>query len=98
MRVLVTGGAGLLGPNVAVVECSAEASVLAGLTSGLDFLVRTNLLGAYNCLEVARRHDASFAFLSTSRVYPVGALNRLRLEEDETRLELAAEQELPGAS
>ena len=82
----------------AVLECSAEPSVLAGLSDGLDFLVRTNLLGAYNCLELARRNEASFVFLSTSRVYPVGALNQLRLEEGETRLALAAEQEIAGAS
>jgi CDP-paratose 2-epimerase len=87
-----------VGELSAVLECSAEPSALAGVAQGLDFLVRTNLLGAYNCLEVARRHDASFVFLSTSRVYPVGALNQLRLEEGETRLELAAEQELAGAS
>ena len=82
----------------AIIECSAEPSVLAGLDGGRDFLVRTNLLGAYNCLELARRQDAALVFLSTSRVYPVGRLNALRLEEAATRFELAAEQDLPGAS
>src|SRR5207245_728957 len=72
-----------------LVECSAEPSVLAGLDSGLDFLVETNLLGAYNCLQLARLRDASFIFLSTSRVYPVAYLRQLRLEEEPTRFELA---------
>jgi CDP-paratose 2-epimerase len=154
MRVLVTGGAGFVGANVAVslaqrhsdwhvlafdnlrrrgselnlvrlreagaaflhgdvrdlgdleacgeidvlVDCSAEPSVLAGLNGGLDYLLRTNLLGAYNCLELVRRHDAQFIFLSTSRVYPVGPLTRLALVEAETRFELAPEQTLVGAS
>ena len=82
----------------AIVECSAESSALAGIDSGLDFLVHTNLVGAYNCLELARRHRAIFVFLSTSRVYPVRLLNLLRLDEADTRFELAREQELVGAS
>ena len=36
----------------------------------------TNLLGAYHCLELARRDGAQVVFLSTSRVYPVGAAGR----------------------
>ena len=62
-----------------VVECSAEPSVLAGVDgSGLDYLVGTNLFGAYNCLELCRRADAQLVFLSTSRVYPVAASERCR--------------------
>jgi CDP-paratose 2-epimerase len=82
----------------ALVECSAEPSVLAGYGIAADYVVRTNLLGAYHCLEVARRDDAAFLFLSTSRVYPVEALKGLRLSETGTRFELAHEQELPGVS
>lgn len=82
----------------ALVECSAEPSVLAGVASGLDFLVDTNLVGAYNCLELARRYAATFVFMSTSRVYPVGALRSLALEEHESRFELSAEQPTTGAS
>jgi CDP-paratose 2-epimerase len=88
-------GAGEVG---AIVECSAEPSALAGIDSGLDFLVHTNLVGAYNCLELARRHRAAFVFISTSRVYPVRLLNLLRLDEADTRYELASEQELAGVS
>jgi CDP-paratose 2-epimerase len=87
-----------LGEIGAVVECSAEPSVLAGLDKGLDYLVGTNLLGAYNCLELARRDSAQVVFLSTSRVYPVAALNGLAYAEDTTRFELADEQPFPGAS
>lgn len=82
----------------ALVECSAEPSVLAGLDGGLDYLVRTNLVGAYNCLETARASGAFFVFCSTSRVYPVAALRRIALVEDESRFEVAAEQEQPGVS
>jgi CDP-paratose 2-epimerase len=86
------------GEVAALVECSAEPSVVAGLDGGLDYLVRTNLLGAYNCLELARRQHAHVVFLSTSRVYPVEALSRIALVERETRFEPAPEQTLAGVS
>ena len=87
-----------LGPVEAIVECSAEPSVLAGMGGGADFVVQTNLIGAHNCLELARRDGAQFVFLSTSRVYPVKPLCELVLEENETRFELAAAQPVAGAS
>jgi len=86
------------GEVTALVECSAEPSVLAGLEGGLDYVVQTNLVGAYNCLEFARRHGAQLVFLSTSRVYPLGALRTIALEETETRFAPAPEQTLPGVS
>jgi CDP-paratose 2-epimerase len=81
----------------ALIECSAEPAVLAGFESP-DYVVSTNLLGAYNCLELARRDDALFVFLSTSRVYPTDALRGLNLIETETRFELAPVQNVPGVS
>jgi CDP-paratose 2-epimerase len=86
------------GPFDALVECSAEPSVMAGVGGDTGFLVRTNLLGAYHCLEEAARHGAQVVFLSTSRVYPVAALNALSYEETESRFALHDEQPLPGAS
>jgi CDP-paratose 2-epimerase len=82
----------------ALVECSAEPSVLAGVGGGRDYVVHTNLLGAHHCFEAAARHGAQVVFLSTSRVYPVAGLRALALEETDDRYELAAEQRLPGAS
>lgn len=82
----------------ALVECSAEPSVLAGVNESPDYVIETNLGGAHRCLEHCRRHDAAIVFLSTSRVYPVAHLASLRLEERDTRFELAADQSLRGAS
>jgi CDP-paratose 2-epimerase len=81
----------------ALVECSAEPSVLAGFADA-SYSVQTNLVGAFNCLERARQQEAFLVFLSTSRVYPVAPQLELELEEAETRFELAASQPLPGAS
>jgi len=79
-----------------LVECSAEPSALAGFDSSPDYVVKSNLLGAYNCLELARRRRAYVLFMSTSRVYPVGALRRLAFEEHESRFELVTEQSFAG--
>jgi CDP-paratose 2-epimerase len=80
----------------AMVECSAEPSVLAGFAD-TSYSVHTNLLGAFNCLERARAEEAFLVFLSTSRVYPVAPQLSLELEEAETRFELAEAQPVAGA-
>lgn len=82
----------------ALVECSAEPSALAGIDGTPAYVVQSNLIGAYNCLELARRHNAYLVFLSTSRVYPVEALRSLTLEESDTRFNLADDQPFSGAS
>ncbi|HET7573656.1 MAG TPA: NAD-dependent epimerase/dehydratase family protein, partial [Solirubrobacterales bacterium] len=82
----------------ALVECSAEPSVMSGVDGDTSYLLHTNLTGAYNCLELARRDGAFFLFLSTSRVYPVAPQVALRLEEAPTRFEIAAEQDVGGVS
>ena len=87
------------GPIDAVVECSAEPSVMAGVDgSGLDRMVGTNLVGAYTCLELCRRHEAQLVFLSTSRVYPIDPLRSLPLVETDTRFELTDDRAVHGAS
>jgi len=81
----------------AIVECSGEPSVLAGY-DGPGIVVQTNLFGAWNCLELARRDHAQVIFLSTSRVYPVAALQALAYHHGEDRFELDDEQPGRGAS
>lgn len=87
-----------IGSIDALVECSAEPSALAGLDGDPTYLVHTNLLGAYNCAELARRNEAQLVFLSTSRVYPYARLGSVAYEEAETRFELAPEQDIEGVS
>jgi CDP-paratose 2-epimerase len=87
-----------LEPIDALIECSAEPTALMEPDADTSYPVHTNLLGAYNCLELARRDGAQFVFLSTSRVYPFGALRRIAYREGPTRLELKDEQELGGVS
>jgi CDP-paratose 2-epimerase len=82
----------------ALIECSAEPSALAGVGGSPDYVVHTNLLGAYNCLELARERQADLVFLSSSRVYPVASIAGLELIETATRFELSDTQSLPGAS
>jgi len=81
-----------------IIDCSAEPSVLAGITSTPEYVVNTNLVGTINCLDLAVRAGAAFVFLSTSRVYPVGHLEKIRYKETETRFSISADQELVGVS
>jgi CDP-paratose 2-epimerase len=87
-----------LEPVGAIVECSAEPSVLAGLDGSTGYVVRSNLLGAYHCFELARRDGAQVVFLSTSRVYPVAHLLGIGYDEGETRFRIVEPQTLPGVS
>jgi CDP-paratose 2-epimerase len=82
----------------ALVECSAEPSVMAGVDGATDYPLHTNLLGAYHCLELCRRDAAQLVFLSTSRVYPVTGLERVAIRETPARFELADEQPQRGVS
>lgn len=81
-----------------ILECSAEPSVLSGISNSPEYLINTNLSGAINCLELARRYQSDFIFLSTSRVYPIQYLNQLKFREEETRFVLKKNQEIKGAS
>jgi CDP-paratose 2-epimerase len=82
----------------AMVECSAEPSVLAGYDGNPMHVVNTNLTGTINCLEEARKRKADVVFLSTSRVYPYDRINALEIEERDTRFVWKAGQELNGWS
>ncbi len=81
-----------------LIDCSAEPSVLAGYQKGAGYVVNTNLVGTINCLELARTRGAGFVFLSTSRVYPLAAVNAIRCTETESRFAIASEQDLAGVS
>lgn len=78
-----------------LVDASAEPSAHAGADGSPDYLIDTNLGGTLNCLEWARKRDASLLFLSTSRVYSLSALREMPLREDETRLSVDSEKTLP---
>ncbi|GAA4432910.1 NAD-dependent epimerase/dehydratase family protein [Ravibacter arvi] len=82
----------------AVIEASAEPSVLAGLNGTPDYLINTNLVGTINCLNFSLKHKANFIFLSTSRVYPIKTIETLNFEEQETRFVLSDQQPVAGVS
>lgn len=86
----------VLAPDV-IIDCSAEPSVLAGISSP-QYVLQTNLVGTINILELARKSHASFIFLSTSRVYSIAPLSQLNIIETPTRLELAESQTTPGVT
>jgi len=83
------------GPFEFILECSAEPSVLAGYGASPDYLMETNLMGTYRCLEQARQWQSKTIFLSTSRVYPISVLEQHPWSELPTRF---AWNEVPGAA
>lgn len=81
-----------------LVEASAEPSVFAGYGGDPNYVVHTNLFGAANCLEYARRHESDLIFLSTSRVYSIGALRALSLDSNDSRFFLHGGVQQTGVS
>jgi CDP-paratose 2-epimerase len=75
-----------------IVDCAANPSVLAGYSTPPSQVIGSNLVGTLNVLELARRSSADVVFLSTSRVYPIAALNRIATDEGTTRFVIAAAQ------
>lgn len=82
----------------AMIECSAEPSVLAGFGGSPLYVINTNLTGTINCLEEARKRRADVVFLSTSRVYPYDPINALQIEDQENRFIWSPGQEMIGWS
>jgi CDP-paratose 2-epimerase len=60
-----------------IIDAAAEPSVLSGVNSTPDYLINTNLVGTINCLNFAVKNSSDFVLLSTSRVYPIEAINEL---------------------
>ncbi|HEY8894977.1 MAG TPA: NAD-dependent epimerase/dehydratase family protein [Niastella sp.] len=83
-------------PVHCVIDAAAEPSVLAGLDGNSDYLIGTNLNGTINALNFCMKHKAKFIFLSTSRIYPIKAIEEIEVVEAATRFEIAATQKLTG--
>jgi CDP-paratose 2-epimerase len=79
-----------------LIDCSAEASVLAGYHGSPFPVIMHNLTGTINCMEECRKQNAAFLFLSTSRVYPIETVNNIPWVEEETRFSWRDNIELPG--
>jgi CDP-paratose 2-epimerase len=82
-----------------LVEASAEPSVSAGIGDSPRYVLDTNLSGAVNCLEYARKNCGGVIFLSTSRVYSIEPLRQLPLSSLQSRLDFLDDGcPLPGVS
>jgi CDP-paratose 2-epimerase len=81
-----------------VIEASAEPSVMAGIDSSPDYTIDTNLLGTIHALNYAKLCKASFVFLSTSRVYPINQIEKIKIKEAKSRFEIDSVQEIEGVT
>ena len=66
-----------------VLDCAAEPSVLAGVSSGMGSyeLMDHNLIGTIRVLELCKKIQAGFVLMSTSRVYSVAKLAAVKVEQ-----------------
>ena len=80
-----------------VLDAAANPSVLAGVDGKTTSrqLVDNNLLGTVNLLELCKRESAGFTLLSTSRVYSIEPLTKLKLVEKDGAYQPAADQDFP---
>jgi CDP-paratose 2-epimerase len=81
-----------------IIEAAAEPSILAGMGDDIEYLIDTNLMGTINALYMAKKWNAGFIFLSTSRVYPYNQLENVVLTTTETRFKIANNQIIKGIS
>ena len=81
-----------------IIDAAAEPSVLAGMDNSPDYLIHTNLNGTINLLNLAAKHQSKFIFLSTSRIYPIKALENISYSEEDTRFVPSKNQVVPGCS
>lgn len=80
-----------------IIDAAANASVLAGV-DGLASsrqLIEHNLVGTLNLLEIAKKYQAGFVLLSTSRVYSVRALAGLAMGEQDHSFYMRPDEPLP---
>ncbi len=81
-----------------LIDCAAEPSVQAGMNGSPRPVLDNNLFGTVNCLEAARKNNAAFLFLSSSRVYPIQSLNETPWIESSTRHEWTPDSAQTGIS
>jgi len=81
-----------------IIDAAAEPSVLAGIDTSPEYLIDTNLNGTINTLYFANKHKSDFIFLSTSRVYPISAIEKINHTESSTRFEISEDQTFNGIS
>ena len=60
-----------------IIDCCAEASVETS-KSDIDKVFNTNLLGTFNILKKCKKDDSNIIFLSSSRVYSINSLRKLK--------------------
>ncbi len=71
-----------------IIDCAANPSVLAGLNNDSLQLINDNLTGTFYLLEKCKRDGAGLIMLSTSRVYSIEALNKIKLVENENHFSI----------
>jgi len=80
-----------------IIDAAANPSVLAGVDgrSSSRQVLEHNLTSTINLLELARKHEAGFLLLSTSRLYSIREIAALPLATVRDRFQLSVDGKLP---
>ncbi len=80
-----------------IIDAAANPSVLAGVDGQVSSrqVLEHNLTSTINLLELARKQEAGFLLLSTSRLYSIKELAALPLIAEGKRFQLAANKTFP---
>lgn len=81
-----------------IIEASADCSVMSGVSNDSEYVVNTNLIGTFNCLELAKHQNCNVILLSTSRVYGIDSLENIQYEESYTRYVISDIQSMLNVS
>lgn len=81
------------------IDCAANPSVLAGVNeiSSLN-VVENNLWGTINVLEYCKKYSSGLVLISTSRVYSIVELLKIKLKETPSRFEPVCSKQIKGFS
>lgn len=81
-----------------IIDCSADAAPTSGIISPSSQTVHTNLIGSINCFEIAKKYKADVIFFSTSRVYPVNLLNKIKYRESKSQIDIFPDPKINGVT
>jgi len=70
-----------------IIDCCAEAAVEISRKE-VDRVINTNLIGTLNILKKIKKDNSKIIFLSSSRVYPVNLMNKIKSKKIYNKLSI----------
>jgi CDP-paratose 2-epimerase len=68
-----------------IIDAAANPAVTAGMNTGIYNLFQSNLMGLVKFIDIANYYNSKFIFLSSSRIYELNFLKKIKLKKNKTR-------------